>query len=287
MRPVYSLIVLFLLGGAVAAAEQLEQVQHLQDSTVAIWKNSRIVGTAFVVDVGEGYVVALTAAHVVDHIEIAAPPSKDKKVKDAPKSIWTAVPVSGVTKLDRRGFARVIVYDEEEDLALLLILTPDKFPHGLKLAEAKKPKLGEEVWHCGNPKGLMWGSVSKGIVSFAVRGSRTENGVQTFTQFTSTTMSGCSGGPVVRLGDKEPEVIGIMTRFLRTPCVDDKGKQMTVFSNTENMGLAVPMTRIATWAKKHKIGWLVGDGKPPKVEELNKMQPREGAAFLPMVMMTK
>jgi S1-C subfamily serine protease len=94
---------------------------------------------------------------------------------------------------------KVIRYDEEDDYILFKINLENEFINPLKISKVN-PKIGEECFTIGNPRGLNQ-TISKGIIS----GYRSEERlIQTTTEITH----GSSGGP---LFNNKGEVIGITT----------------------------------------------------------------------------
>lgn len=96
----------------------------------------------------------------------------------------------------------VIKYDEENDFILFKINLKNEFINPLKIASTN-PKIGEECFTIGNPRGLNQ-TLSKGIISGYRNGNRL---IQTTTEITH----GSSGGP---LFNSESEVVGITTSGL-------------------------------------------------------------------------
>ena len=97
---------------------------------------------------------------------------------------------------------KIIKYDEENDFILFKINLNDEFINPLKISPIN-PKIGEECFTIGNPRGLNQ-TLSKGIISGYRNG---EKMIQTTTEITH----GSSGGP---LFNSKSEVIGITTSGL-------------------------------------------------------------------------
>lgn len=113
---------------------------------------------------------------------------------------------------DKEYQAEVVVADENNDLAVLKINSPNGArPKGLPIA-AKLPRIGAEVFTIGYPKSDVMGlnpKVTNGIVS-ALSGIRDDPRV---IQTTVAIQSGNSGGPLLNM---KGEVIGITMASLRT-----------------------------------------------------------------------
>lgn len=93
----------------------------------------------------------------------------------------------------------IIKYDEEDDYILFKINLNNEFINPLKISSTN-PKIGEECFTIGNPRGLNQ-TLSKGIISGYRDGEKL---IQTTTEITH----GSSGGP---LFNSESEVVGITT----------------------------------------------------------------------------
>jgi len=286
MKPLYAILVALMLLVPASYAQvlpdpdpqavaQLDQVQHLQSSTFAVYSiRGTIVGSGFVIFNNGKVAIGVTAAHVVDDLV-----SKTKNGE-----VWLPCLVGRVDKefVKGRSPARVIRFDDDKDIAIMLIGDPSKFPHALQF-HPDKPKLGMEVWHCGNPRGLLWGSVSKGHISFYNRGINTEGKVKVFDQFTAPAVSGCSGGPVVRLGKKGPQVIGMMTRYIRSPTTKTDPNGHVHQSAHSTMSLMVPTRIVRKYVEENGLKWAITGKDAPSFEEVDKLQPSDKARFVPVI----
>jgi len=255
---------------------KLDQVAHLQSATIAVYKGANIVGSGFILFNNGDICLAITAAHVVDHL-----------VKETKKGrYWMPCVVGRVDKefASKRSLARVLKFDAKQDIAILSVLEGDKFPKAMTFRK-DNPRLGQVVWHCGNPRGLLWGSVSTGIISFYNRGIRAEGDVAVFDQFNAPAVAGCSGGPVVILDEDGPKIIGIMTRYIRTPTTAAKvGEEEHVHAAAHStMSLMVPTRQLRKFLEEHELEWALTGEKAPAFKDLDKLQPAKGDKFLPFL----
>ncbi|MFC2075003.1 trypsin-like peptidase domain-containing protein [Bdellovibrionota bacterium] len=147
--------------------------------------------------------------------------------------------------------AKIVGRDSKLDIALLKIETKKKFSP-LKIGDADKVRIAEDVYAIGNPFGLSH-SVSKGIISAKHRSL----GAGPFDDFLQTDASinfGNSGGPLI---NNKGEVIGINT---------------AVKAHSQGIGFAIPINMVAPTLdqiRKHgKVlrSWLgiAGRDVPPR-----------------------
>lgn len=103
---------------------------------------------------------------------------------------------------NRYSLEDIIKYDEENDYIIFKINLNNEFINPLKISTSE-PKIGEECFTIGNPRGLNQ-TLSKGIISGYRDGKSL---IQTTTEITH----GSSGGP---LFNNQGEIIGITTSGL-------------------------------------------------------------------------
>ncbi len=130
----------------------------------------------------------------------------------------------------------VLIYDSDEDLALLNVPEAKSANIPLLLIEREVPAIGETIYALGNPKGLT-GTISPGIISARLRTDRKN----TRLQISAPISPGSSGGPVV---NGQGRVIGVAVEFLR----DGQNLNFAVpaqFVNSLLTGLFPPRTSAA------------------------------------------
>ena len=118
--------------------------------------------------------------------------------------------------------ARILNSDQENDIALLEVTTPDFASDTvLRLGSSSQMRVGDFVIAIGSPLDLTFsGSATLGIISGLSRTVETENGVSTFIQTDAAINPGNSGGPLLNL---DGEVIGINTAKINVEGVDSIG----------------------------------------------------------------
>lgn len=140
---------------------------------------------------------------------------------------------------DRREFsARVLLADEESDLAILKIDTPDPLPF-LDLRSSDTVEVGELVLAIGNPFGVGQ-TVSSGIVSGLARSGRAGGeGRGYFIQTDAPINPGNSGGALV---DTAGRLVGVNTAIL------------TRSGGSNGIGFAIPADLIAAFVAQASAG---------------------------------
>ncbi|MGR3815926.1 MAG: trypsin-like peptidase domain-containing protein [Cognatishimia activa] len=156
---------------------------------------------------------------------------------------------------DRREFAaRVLLGDQQSDLAILqLIDAPKDMPH-LTLRDSDTVDVGELVLAIGNPFGVGQ-TVSSGIVSGLARsGTAAGEGQGYFLQTDAPINPGNSGGALI---DINGDLIGINTRIL------------TRSGGSNGIGFAIPTNLVAQFVAQAKAGndsfqrpWAGASGQP-------------------------
>ena len=124
----------------------------------------------------------------------------------------TAKRVGQETEYTIEGFTAI---DEKNDLAILQVSASGVQP--LPLGDSNTVEIGDTVYVAGNPKGLLEGTFSDGIIS-AVRGNSTNKRLQ----MTAPISPGSSGGPVL---SGSGEVIGV---------------SFATFRGGQNLNFAIP-----------------------------------------------
>lgn len=105
--------------------------------------------------------------------------------------------------------AKVINFDENQDLAVLKITDGTRVPGVIELGDSDTLKVGETVIAIGNPLGKEFiGTVTSGIVSAVNRDIVINDKVLSFIQTDAAINPGNSGGPLLNTAGK---VIGINT----------------------------------------------------------------------------
>ena len=156
---------------------------------------------------------------------------------------------------DRREFAaRVLLGDQENDLAILeLIDAPSDMPH-LDLRNSDTVDVGELVLAVGNPFGVGQ-TVSSGIVSGLARsGAAAGTGQGYFLQTDAPINPGNSGGALI---DVNGQLIGVNTRIL------------TRSGGSNGIGFAIPANLVAQFVAQAEAGnarferpWAGASGQP-------------------------
>lgn len=140
---------------------------------------------------------------------------------------------------DRREFeARVLLGDEEADLAILRISGVRDLPH-LELRDSDTVEVGELVLAIGNPFGVGQ-TVSSGIVSGLARsGTATGNARGYFIQTDAPINPGNSGGALI---DVAGRLIGVNTSIL------------TRSGGSNGIGFAIPSALVAEFLRQARAG---------------------------------
>jgi Do/DeqQ family serine protease len=144
-----------------------------------------------------------------------------------------------VVLADRREFeARVLLGDEESDLAILKLDGVEALPH-LSLRDSDDVQVGELVLAIGNPFGVGQ-TVTSGIVSGLARsGTATGNARGYFIQTDAAINPGNSGGALI---DVNGDLIGINTSIL------------TRSGGSNGIGFAIPANLVAQFLEQAAAG---------------------------------
>ena len=140
---------------------------------------------------------------------------------------------------DRREYnARVLLADQESDLAILQLENASDMPH-LKLRNSDTVEVGELVLAIGNPFGVGQ-TVSSGIVSGLARsGTATGNARGYFLQTDAPINPGNSGGALI---DVNGELIGVNTSIL------------TRSGGSNGIGFAIPSALVKQFVEQARAG---------------------------------
>lgn len=148
--------------------------------------------------------------------------------------------------------AYLVGYDQDKDIAILGVDNVKFTP--LKMADYNTLNIGDDVYAIGAPKSMAY-TLTKGVISAKER----EVGNYKYIQTDAAINEGNSGGPLL---NDEGNVIGINTLKM---------------SNSEGIGLAIPMTAVSEFLKSLNIG-LNEDGSvsaPVTVPETNEEKEEE------------
>ncbi|ETX14147.1 serine protease [Roseivivax halodurans JCM 10272] len=169
---------------------------------------------------------------------------------------------------DRREFeARVLLADEEADLAILRLEGAEDMPH-LPLRDSDDVAVGELVLAIGNPFGVGQ-TVTSGIVSGLARsGAASEGGRGYFVQTDAPINPGNSGGALI---DTQGRLIGVNTSILSRS------------GGSNGIGFAIPAALVAQFVAQAEAGnetftrpWAGLTGQPVDAElseSLGQMRP--------------
>lgn len=127
--------------------------------------------------------------------------------------------------------AKVVNYDQNQDLAVIKVTSKTQMPAVAELGNSDNVQVGDSVVAIGNPLGKeLLGSVTSGIISATKREVTVENTTQNFLQTDAAINPGNSGGALVNsLG----QVIGI-----NSAKVGGNG--------VEGIGFAIPINTVAS-----------------------------------------
>ena len=186
-------------------------VHRAKPSTVAIKHSDTkaVRGTGVIID-ARGY--AITNSHVV---------GKDKTVA-----------VSLLDKDDKVHKGEVVFVDPNQDLAIVRIVTPGKYP-AINYSDSSEREVGETVIAIGNPLGYT-GTVTVGIISALDRDITGPSGVvlPKLIQTDAGINPGNSGGPLL---DIDGNLVGIV---------------FAVRSGAQNIAFCIPADRVHAYVKK-------------------------------------
>ncbi len=149
---------------------------------------------------------------------------------------------------DRREYsARVLLADEESDLAILQIEDADAMPY-LYLRDSDTVEVGELVLAIGNPFGVGQ-TVTSGIISGLARsGTATGNARGYFLQTDAPINPGNSGGALI---DVNGDLVGVNTSIL------------TRSGGSNGIGFAIPSALVRASSSKPVLGVRALQGRGP------------------------
>ena len=182
---------------------------------------SAAVGTG-VIMTESGYII--TNAHVIS----------------GGKSCWVALD-TGVTY-----DARLVGYDEDEDLAVLRAIADNPLP-AAEFGNSDLLTVGDPVYAIGNPLGVeLRGTLTNGIVSAINREVEMQGRTMTMIQTNAALNNGNSGGPLMNLYG---EVVGIVSA------------KYSSYANTtvEGLGFAIPINDVQSIIKDIMENGSVGN----------------------------
>ncbi|MHC6179154.1 S1C family serine protease [Clostridium sp. JNZ X4-2] len=127
--------------------------------------------------------------------------------------------------------AKIVNYDENQDLAVIQVTTKTQMPAVAELGNSDNVQVGDSVVAIGNPLGKeLLGSVTSGIISATKRQISVGNTTQSFLQTDAAINPGNSGGALVNsLG----QVIGINSAKIGG-------------NGVEGIGFAIPINTVAS-----------------------------------------
>jgi serine protease Do len=200
--------------------------------------------------------------------------------------------------------AKVLNYDQNQDLAVVKVTDNFKVPAVAELGDSDALQSGEEVIAIGNPLGKEFvGTVTKGIVSSTARTIDINGTKATYIQTDAAINPGNSGGPLI---NSKGQVIGINTAKTSETGVEGIGFAIPINhakdsleslskpkivigigvknvteddSKAYNLPVGVYVTSISDFSSAEKAGIQTGDvitkfeGKQVKtIDELNKLR---------------
>lgn len=254
----FFLVLVFACSPAFAIDKKI--VDRLQNTSVTVDCNKASgSGVVRVRKRGEERVTfVLTAAHVVESLR------KTKEVVDGrtgtkrtiiefeDAKIIQVLVEDGRTIGKLELYARVLKYDAEEDLAVLIVRKKNFADESVTFYTDKDiPSIGTTVAHVGSFLGEKLGSasLSTGVISQL---GRIHKG-KIFDQTSAAAFKGSSGGGVYM--ESDGKLIGLLLRGV-----------------DPTFNFICPIRRIVAWTKTAKIEWLTNDAVPlPSADVLDKM----------------
>ena len=171
---------------------------------------SAAVGTG-VIMTESGYII--TNAHVIS----------------GGKSCWVALD-TGVTY-----DARLVGYDEDEDLAVLRAIADNPLP-AAEFGNSDLLTVGDPVYAIGNPLGVeLRGTLTNGIVSAINREVEMQGRTMTMIQTNAALNNGNSGGPLI---NSYGQVIGINTMKMSNSSLSEEEATVEVYTVDDALGAA-------------------------------------------------
>ncbi|WP_426349658.1 S1C family serine protease [Alloiococcus sp. CFN-8] len=217
------------------------------------------IGTGFIIN-EEGYI--LTNYHVIQNV--------------------TEVNVIFFSGEDAE--AKIVNYDEDQDLALLKLVNTVKVPGVVELGDSSHLQVGEEVIAIGNPLGIEFlGTVTTGVISALGREISIEGRSIEYLQTDAAINPGNSGGPLV---NSRGQVIGINTAKIRMEGVEGIGFSIPINNAKDRLeALAKPQLLLGISAQdindEIAVRSNLPEGEYVLVVEVIKNSPAEEAGILP------
>lgn len=132
--------------------------------------------------------------------------------------------------------ARLVGYDEEQDLAVLKAVDAEDLPVA-EFGDSGQCRVGDTAYAIGNPLGVeLRGTLTNGIISAINRDVQVEGRVMTLLQTTAALNNGNSGGPLI---NEYAQVVGINTLKMSNTVSDTS-------ATVEGLGFAVPTGRVVS-----------------------------------------
>ena len=198
-------------GQPLTAQEVYAKVNPSVVTVVSEQSEGASIGTG-VIMTSDGYII--TNAHVIS----------------GGKSCWVALD-TGVTY-----DARLVGYDEDEDLAVLRAIADNPLP-AAEFGNSDLLTVGDPVYAIGNPLGVeLRGTLTNGIVSAINREVEMQGRTMTMIQTNAALNNGNSGGPLI---NSYGQVIGINTMKMSNSSLSEE--EATV----EGLGFALPISSVS------------------------------------------
>lgn len=130
--------------------------------------------------------------------------------------------------------ARLVGYDEEQDLAVLKAVDAEDLPVA-EFGDSGQCRVGDTAYAIGNPLGVeLRGTLTNGIISAINRDVQVEGRVMTLLQTTAALNNGNSGGPLI---NEYGQVIGINTLKMSGTGSEEE-------ATVEGLGFALPSSDV-------------------------------------------
>lgn len=145
--------------------------------------------------------------------------------------------------------AKIVNYDQEQDLAVVKITDNIKIPAVVELGDSNALQAGEEVIAIGSPLGKEFvGTVTKGIISSPSR-TVSVNGKNTiFIQTDATINPGNSGGPLI---NSKGQVVGINTAKQSGDGIEGMGFSIPINQAKDRLGaLTKPILKLGVQVRE-------------------------------------
>ncbi len=217
------------------------------------------IGTGFIID-EEGYII--TNYHVIQN----------------------AAEVNVIFFTGEDTEAKIVNYDEEQDLAILKIINSSGVPGVVELGDSSQLQVGEEVVAIGNPLGIEFlGTVTTGVISALGREISIEGRRIEYLQTDAAINPGNSGGPLV---NSRGQVIGINTAKIKMEGVEGIGFSIPINNAKQRLvALSKPQLLLGITAQNINndiaIRSNLPEGEYVLVVEVMENSPAEESGILP------